>query len=102
MSTHDIVMNWTVRMQGVRAGAREGAGLAERAAVLPFGRYINSRDGNAELSFRLATREAEFENMKSLDAAFLWRGLLQGCDVGWRRLFTRWRQPGYARACAWK
>jgi hypothetical protein len=73
----EIDMDWRIQMQGVRAEAREGAGLVESALALPVTRYINSRDGNVDLRFKLVMNESQFENMSSLDARFLWDAVLQ-------------------------
>ena len=73
----DIDMDWNVRMQGVRAEAREGAGLVEKTFALPITSYINSKSGNVDLRFKLVINEDKFENMSSLDAGFLWDVVLQ-------------------------
>jgi hypothetical protein len=73
----EIVMDWNIHMLGVRAEAREGAGLVENTLALPVTGYINSRDGNVDLRFKLVMTEGQFENMSSLDARFLWDAVLQ-------------------------
>jgi hypothetical protein len=70
-------MDWNIRMQGVRAEPRDTAGLVERTLALPIITYIKSKDGNADLRFRLVMNESQFENMSSLDASALWDILLQ-------------------------
>jgi hypothetical protein len=73
----DIGMDWNIRMQGVRAEAREGAGVMEKTFALPVTSYINGKDGNVDLRFKLVMNEKQFENMSSLDARFLWDVFLQ-------------------------
>ena len=72
-----ISMDWNVRMLGVRAEAGAAAGAIERAFATPITRYINSRQGNVDLRFRLVMDESKFENAASLDAGALWDALLQ-------------------------
>jgi hypothetical protein len=73
----DIDMDWNVRMQDVRAEAREEAGLMEKTFALPVTGYINSKNGNVDLRFKLVINENKFENMSSLDASFFWDVFLQ-------------------------
>ncbi len=70
-------MDWNVRMQDVRAEAGEEAGLMEKTFALPVTGYINSKNGNVDLRFKLVINENKFENMSSLDASFLWDVFLQ-------------------------
>lgn len=73
----EIVMDWNIRMRGVRAQEREAAGFVESVLARPVTAYINSRDGNVDLRFKLVMTESQFENMSSLDAGFLWDAVLQ-------------------------
>jgi hypothetical protein len=73
----DIDMDWNVQMQNVRAEAGEEAGLMEKTFALPVTGYINSKNGNVDLRFKLVINENKFENMSSLDASFLWDVFLQ-------------------------
>jgi hypothetical protein len=70
-------MDWNIRLQGVRAEAGEAAGAIERALALPIASYINSRQGNLDLRFRVVMDESKFENAASLDTRALWDALLQ-------------------------
>jgi hypothetical protein len=72
-----IEMDWNIRMQGVHAEANNGAGAIERALAVPIIGYINSREGNGDLRFKLLMNENQFENMVSLDAGALWKALLR-------------------------
>ena len=71
----EIDMNWSIRMEGVSAEVEETAGAVERMFAVPFVRYINSREGNVDLHFRLLMDENHFENMASLYAGALWDAL---------------------------
>jgi hypothetical protein len=71
----DIDMDWNIRMQGVRAEPHDDASLRARALALPVLKYIEAKDGNLDLRFRLLLNESQFENMVSLDASDLWSAL---------------------------
>jgi len=73
----EIDMDWNIRMQGARAEVSEDAGAMERMLAVPIISYINSRDGNVDLRFKLVMDESQFENMASLDARALWDTLLR-------------------------
>ena len=73
----NIDMDWNLQMQGVRAEPREDAGLMEKTIALPVTSYINGKNGNLDLRFKLVMNEHQFENMASLDARFLWDVFLQ-------------------------
>jgi hypothetical protein len=73
----EIDMDWSIRMQGVRAEVSEGAGAMERMIAVPIISYINGRDGNVDLRFKLVMDESQFENMTSLDVGALWEALLR-------------------------
>jgi hypothetical protein len=73
----EIDMDWNVRMLGARAEPREGAGVMERTLALPIIDYINSRDGNVDLRFRLAMNENQFEDLLSPDAGVLWNSVVR-------------------------
>ena len=78
LGTQDAIeMDWNIRMQGVHAEANNGAGAIERALAVPIIGYINSREGNVDLRFKLLMNESQFENMVSLDAGALWKALLR-------------------------
>lgn len=68
----DIDMDWRLQMQGVRAEAGDAASLGEKTLAFPVTSYINSRNGNLDLRFKLLMNEKQFEHMSSLDARFLW------------------------------
>jgi hypothetical protein len=44
----------------------------EQAFALPIVSYINSKDGNLDLRFKLVMNESQFEDMVSPDAGVLW------------------------------
>lgn len=73
----DMQLDWTIRMQNVRAEARDGAGLRERALMLPVIGFIKAKDGNFDLRFGLAMNQAAFENRASIDIRALWSGVLR-------------------------
>jgi hypothetical protein len=68
----EIDMDWSIRMRGVRAEARKAGGVLEQAFALPIVNYINSKDGNLDLHFKLVMNESQFEDMVSPDAGVLW------------------------------
>lgn len=68
----EIDMDWNIRMRGVRAEVRKGGGVLEQAFALPIVTYINSKDGNLDLRFKLVMNESQFEDMVSPDAGVLW------------------------------
>jgi hypothetical protein len=73
----EIDMDWNIRMRGTRAEPRKGAGVVEQTFALPIIAYINSKDGNVDLRFKLAMNESQFEDMASPDAAALWNALVR-------------------------
>jgi hypothetical protein len=73
----DMQLDWTLRMQSVRAEARDGAGLRERALMLPVIGFIKAKSGNFDLRFGLAMNQTAFENRGSIDVRALWSGVLR-------------------------
>src|SRR5262249_46648688 len=73
----EINMDWEIRMRGARAGPRIGANVLEQTFALPIINYINSKDGDIDLHFKLAMNENQFEDMASPDAGALWNALMQ-------------------------
>jgi hypothetical protein len=76
-SQTEIDMDWNIRMLGGRAEVSADAGAMERMLAVPILSYINGRDGNVDLRFKLAMDESQFENMTSLDVRALWEELLR-------------------------
>ena len=72
-----IDMDWNIRLESVHAEAGEAAGAIERALAVPIVSYINSRQGNLDLRFRVVMDESKFENAASLDTRALWDEVLQ-------------------------
>jgi hypothetical protein len=73
----EIDMDWHVRMRGARAVPREGASVLEQTFALPVIGYINSKDGNVDLRFKLVMNESQFEDVLSPDAGALWNALVR-------------------------
>jgi hypothetical protein len=73
----EIDMDWSIRMRGARAEARKAGGLLEQAFALPIVSYINSKDGNIDLRFKLVMNERQFEDMVSPDAGVLWETVVR-------------------------
>jgi hypothetical protein len=73
----EIDMDWSIRMRGARAEARKEGGLLEQAFALPIVSYINSKDGNLDLRFKLVMNERQFEDMVSPDAGVLWETVVR-------------------------
>jgi hypothetical protein len=73
----EINMDWDIRMRGARAGPRTGANVLEQTFALPIINYINSKDGDIDLHFKLAMNENQFEDIVSPDAGALWNSLTQ-------------------------
>jgi hypothetical protein len=73
----EIDMDWEIRMRGARAEPRKGASMLERTFALPIIAYINSKDGNIDLRFKLVMNESQFEDVLSPDAGILWNTLVR-------------------------
>jgi hypothetical protein len=73
----EIDMDWNIRMRGARAEPRKGASVLEQTLALPIIAYINSKDGNIDLRFKLAMNESQFEDLVSPDAGALWDALVR-------------------------
>jgi hypothetical protein len=70
-------MDWNIRMRGTRAERSKGASVLEQSLALPIVTYINSKDGNVDLRFRLVMNESQFEDIVSPDAGALWNTLVR-------------------------
>jgi hypothetical protein len=73
----EIDMDWNIRMRGARAERRKGASVLEQSFALPIVTYINSKDGNIDLHFKLVMNESQFEDIVSPDAGALWNTLVR-------------------------
>lgn len=72
----NITMDWDMQMRGVRVEASKEAGLIEKTIALPLASYINARNGDVDLRFKLIMNEGRFENMTSLDASGIWDAIV--------------------------
>jgi hypothetical protein len=73
----EIDMDWDIRMRGARAGPRKGASMLQQTFALPIIAYINSKNGNIDLRFKLVMNESQFEDLVSPDAGDLWNTLVR-------------------------
>jgi hypothetical protein len=73
----EIDMDWNIRMRGARAQPHKGASVLEQTFALPIVAYINSKDGNIDLRFKLVMNESQFEDLVSPDAGALWTTLVR-------------------------
>lgn len=73
----DIDMGWIISMRGARAEPGKGASLLEQTFALPIIDYINRKDGNIDLRFKMVMNESQFEDMVSPDAGALWSTLVR-------------------------
>ena len=73
-----IDMDWSIVLQGVRVVAPQGSGLTEKLGVAALGKFLNSRDGNADFNLVLTLDQDGLESSTSGDLTALWDALKEG------------------------
>lgn len=74
----EIDMDWRIVLKGVRVAKPDNSSFIGRAVSRPIAHYINSRDKDVDLHFRMVMNEEQFKSKPSLDAAGLWLAVLNG------------------------
>ena len=74
----EIDMSWRVVLKGVKVVEPDNSNIVERAVATPIARFINSRDRDVVLPFRLVMNQEQFRAKPTLDAAGLWKAVLAG------------------------
>lgn len=76
--TSEIDMDWRFILKDVRVVTPTETSFMRRAVGAPISRYINSRDEDVDLHFRLVMSEEQFLTKSSLNTAGLWDATLDG------------------------
>lgn len=86
----EIDMDWRFVLRDGRATIPETVSAPIRAAARPAVNYINSREAPLDIGFTLTMKEAQFDGAASLDAAGLWRAVVEGvaAELARRKEFT--------------
>jgi hypothetical protein len=73
----EIDMDWKLQLNHIVVKTPENTSLINKALAFPIVHYINTKGDKIDLQFKLAMNENQFESTASLDAAGLWRVLVE-------------------------
>ncbi|MGI9464045.1 MAG: hypothetical protein ACR2OM_08895, partial [Aestuariivirgaceae bacterium] len=77
-SSPEIDMDWRLVLKSVKVAPPENTGLIGRTVSAPVAHYINRRDKDIDLRFRIVMNKDQFMHKSSLDATGIWNAVLDG------------------------